>query len=246
MRLKEMQNRLFEAVYRRVRPHGYAHKANTRKFYKDTTLGRTELSLAIIKHAVEFDVAAHVAVRFDQLERLLNEFRNNLSEAEKVETFSLGGEELGNIAGIGYMKLGPVTGEQDIEPVADKILMAFEAVGLPYLEKYSNLEAALEAYAGDDRASRLTSPDGLRANRAIGLAYLLGRREKFFELAAAKTAFLSTRMENAVNISPQFVAQSSTDLESFLKVRDELTRRIESQDRSEGQRLCKQGLELRR
>jgi hypothetical protein len=204
VRLKELQNRLFEAVDKRVGPYGYAHRAKTQNFYKDTNFGRLSLHLALIKHPPEFAVAADVAVRFEALEDLLSEFREDLSEAEKRNTFSLGAE-LGNIAGVGYTKLGAVAGEKDIEHVADTVLTAFETVGLPYLEKFSDVEAALDAYSGDDRASWLHSPlHGVRANDAIGLAFLLGRREKFFQLAAAKTEFLTARKEEGLNLCPDF------------------------------------------
>jgi hypothetical protein len=237
VRLKEMRNQLFETVERGVRPLGYAHRAGTQSFYKGTSFGRLSLHLAIMNHPPEFDVAAHVAVRFDELEDLLNQFRNDLTEAEKRNTFSLGAE-LGNIAGLGYTKLGTVGKAGDIEPVADCVMTAFQAVGLPYLERFSNLDTALEAFSTDDRASWLVNAlDGERAKNAVGLAYLLGRREKFFELAVAKTQFLTSRREKALDVSPSFAIQSLTDLESFLKLRDELIRRIELQDQTQAQTI---------
>ena len=77
------------------------------------------------------------------------------------------------------------------------------------------MEDALEAFSGDDKASRLHEPfhDG-RAKRAIGLAFLMGDRERFSKLAKAKTEFLTSR--------------NDFGLQSFLQLRDSLECRFSS------------------
>ena len=156
-------------------------------------------------------MTADVAVRFDELEDLLNEYKGHLSEAEKKNTFSLGAE-LGNMSE-GKQRRWTVAGLADVEPVSRSIMDAFSKIGIPYLEKYSNVETALEALSGDDRAAWLHAPiHGERAKCAISLAFLLGDRERFYELAAAKTAFL--------------ISRNDFGLQSFLQLRDALERRL--------------------
>jgi len=92
---------------------------------------------------------------------------------------------------------------------------AFVSISIPYLERYSDIERALELLSGDDAASRLHAPfhDG-RAKRAIGLAFLVGDRERFSEVADAKTEYLTS-----IN---------NPGLDSFLKLREFLEKRFNS------------------
>lgn len=72
-----------------------------------------------------------------------------------------------------------------------EILTWFDKVGWPYLEKYSDIATALEALSGDDKNSWLHIPfHGARAKRAIGLAFLLGKKELFTQLVNQKKIFL--------------------------------------------------------
>ena len=174
--------------------------------------GRHAFHLSFIKHKADFDVTVDVAVRLDELENLLNEHRGNLSEAQKKNTFTLGAE-LGNISE-GRQKRWTVASLDDIKPAAKSIMDAFVAIGVPYLEKYSDVESVLETLSGDDRAAWLHAPiHDDRAKSAIALAFLLGDRERFSQLAAAKTEFLKSR--------------NDFGLTSFLQFRDALENRLE-------------------
>jgi hypothetical protein len=153
-------------------------------------------------------VTAHVGVRFDELEELVREFE---SMASTKDIFSLGAE-LGNI-GEGRQKRWTVANAADVKAVARSIMDGFSKIGLPYLEKYSEMQTALEALSGDDQSAWLHQPfHDARSMRALGLAFLLGDAEKFHGLADAKTAFLAARY--AIGLQP------------FLRFRDALERRL--------------------
>jgi hypothetical protein len=96
---------------------------------------------------------------------------------------------------------------------------AFVNIGLPYIENNSNMETVLEALSGDDKAAWLLSPlDDVRAKQAICLAYLLGQQDRFSELLAAKTEFLTSAKHPG--------------LQSFLDLRDFLERQFTSQSQN--------------
>jgi len=190
--IKELEKALLTELSEHVGQYGFDTKVKGQSFYKQMPFGRLAFHLSFIKHKTDVDVTVDLAVRFDELEELVHEYENRLSKAQRKGTFSLG-VELGNLSE-GRQKRWTVGSFEDVEPVAQSIKNSFVAIGLPYLEKYSDLRTALEVLSGDDRAAWLHSPfHDARAKRALGLAFLLGDREQFSQLAAAKTDFLKSR-----------------------------------------------------
>src|SRR5262245_2381792 len=205
--IRDLERALISKLAGRVGELGFDTKAKGQSFYRKTSFGRKAFHLSFIEHATDFDITADVAIRFDSLEELVNEGDERLTKKEKGNIFSLGAE-LGNISE-GKQKRWTVSGSADVEKVCQSIMDAFVAIGIPYLDRYSNLESALEALSGDDKAAWLHMPiHGARAKRAIGLAFLLGQRDKFFEIASAKTEFLTSR--------------NDFDLQSFLQLKNTL------------------------
>ncbi|HYV04908.1 MAG TPA: hypothetical protein VFB82_09990 [Blastocatellia bacterium] len=210
---QQLKEDLLQRLAKLIEVHGFVMRARTQSFDKRTPFGKLALLLAFIPHRADFDIAASVAIRFNELEDLINEGNDLLSKPEKRQTFSLGAD-LGNISD-GKQKRWTVSNPADVEAVAESIMDFFVAIGIPYLEKYSDMEIALEAFSGEDTAARLHEPfHDSRAKRAIGLAFLLGHRERFSKLAASKTEFLTSR--------------NDFGLQSFLQLRDSLERRLEA------------------
>ena len=209
--IKELEKALLTKLSEHVGKYGFDTKVKGQSFYKQMPFGRLAFHLSFIKHKTDFDVTVDVAVRFDELEELVNQHENRLSKAHRKGTFSLG-VELGNLSK-GRQKRWTVANLEDVKPVAGSIMDAFVAIALPYLEKYSDKETALDTLSGDDKAAWLHSPfHDARAKRAIGLAFLLGDQERFSRLAAAKTEFLKSR--------------NDFGLTSFLQFRDALENRL--------------------
>ncbi len=190
--LKGLRDAFFIALARRMAEHGFESRTRDQRCVRKTPFGRQTFHVSFIKHAHDCDVTADVAIRIDALEDLLNERNEALSKSERKQTHSMGAE-LGNISE-GRQRRWTLASEDDIPQVVSSMISLFESVGLPYLETYSNLERALEALSGDDQASWLHSPfHDLRAQLAIGLAFVLGRHERLDALIAAKTQFLKDR-----------------------------------------------------
>jgi len=187
--VKDLQNGLFAALARRMAEHGFESRPRDQRFVRKTPFGRQTFHVSFITHPHDCDVTADVAIRIDALEDLLNERTATLSKSEGKQTHSLGAE-LGNISE-GRQRRWTLASEDDIPQVVSSMISLFESVGLPYLETYSNLERALAVLSGDDQASWLHSPfHDLRAQLAIGLAFILGRHDRLDALIDAKTGFL--------------------------------------------------------
>ena len=139
-------------------------------------------------------MTADVAIRFDEVEHLVNQYKDFLTDAEKNKTCTLGAE-LGNIRE-GRPMRWTLNNLEDIDSIAGSILKAFETIGLPYLDTYSSMERTYEALIGDDRSAWLHSPfHDERALRAIALAFLVREPESFSRTAAAKFEFLANKKE---------------------------------------------------
>lgn len=190
MTLKNLQEKLLAQLAVDLKPKGFKRAKQT--FTKKISVGKQIFHIAFVERNTDFDVVADMAVRYDALEDLVNSARTNLSKREKLQTASIGCE-IGNISG-GEQKRWTVSGEADIAPVCSGILADFEAIALPYLEKYASLDEILSVLSGDDASAWLHSPlHGARAQKAVGAAYLLGQKDTFDKLVESKTAFLKER-----------------------------------------------------
>lgn len=175
--MKDIQRALLEAVGARVVALGFEGKVVGQSFLRRIPGGRASLHLAFIEHPKDFDVVADVAVRFDQLEDLVNATNSLLSKREKGQTYSLGAE-IGNISGEGQRRWS-VASLADVEAVADQVVTSFRAVGLPYLDKASTLEGAFQLLTSPGRDAWLHSPiHASRAKRVVGLAKVMGRMDE--------------------------------------------------------------------
>ena len=205
--IKDLQDQLLAVMDAKVKEYGFVSRPRDQAFIKKTYFGRLALHIMFAKFGDVVDASADVAIRFDALEDLVNEGLSYLSAKEKKQTYSLGAE-LGHLEGIN-LRSWRIASSANIESVAESITQTFLKVGIPYLERYSNMEFALQALSGDDREAWLHSPfHDARAKRALGLAYLLGNSQKFHQLALAKTDYLKSRNDEG--------------LSSFLEFRDKL------------------------
>jgi hypothetical protein len=186
---KELKKEIVGKLKLGMAEYGFAYKGNGMDFERIMRGVRWSFRLGFIKHTSDFDVIASIAVGIDALENLIYE-----DEPSFLPGYSLGAE-LGNISE-GKQRRWNICTEEDIGPVSISILKTFLDVGLPYLERYSVMKNALEAFSGDDRSAWLHSPfHDERAKRAIALAFLLRDHDAFSKLADKKTEFLTNRQD---------------------------------------------------
>lgn len=190
--LKAVRKELFGCLSPELAKYGFITKLSDSSFYRKFLQGRQSIHLQFIYHGVDVDVLVNIAVRFDELEDLINKHKLFLADKEKKNTYSLGAE-LGNIRDRVPIRW-TIYSSANVEQVAKDILEAIVSTAIPCLEKYSDMRNALDAVSGDGPDDWLYSPfDNERAMRAIGLAFLLGDRNVFLQIAKAKTEFLTTK-----------------------------------------------------
>lgn len=195
--ISDLQKNALNEVSTRIIKYGFDGKPKGQSFYKAISSGHQAVHLSFIKHKEDIDVTVDVAVRFNLVEDLINEYKPYLTKAQKKWTATLGCE-LGNLVD-GAPRRFRLYSVNDAGHVADEIMSFFASTGIPYMEKYSNMEAALEALSGDDRNAWLHMPfHDERAKRAITLAFLLGPPGRFHKIAAAKEEFLTSRNEQGL------------------------------------------------
>ena len=209
--MKELRRALLEAVGVRVGELGYKYKPKQQAYWRPFSQGRSSLHLAFIDHRDDFDVVADVAVRFDELEVMINANNTMLSKAEKLQTYSLGAE-LGNISGQGQMRWN-VTSSADLEPVADRLVAAFKEIGIPYLNSASTLEGAYELLTIPGRSAALHSPIHLsRAKHIVALAKLLGRMDELSARARESVELLEGTKDAGLQDFKRFVASLDAEV----------------------------------
>lgn len=209
---KDLKRQIYEEVAERVTGLGFKKRVSRRSYEKDFPEGKMSFHLAYISHARDFHVTVDVAVRFDALEDLVNADEIRMSEKDKKSTFSFG-VELGNLS-IGEQRRWVVANQSDIANVADSIVSAFREIGVPYLETYSDMEMAYELLSRDDPGVWKHAPiHELGARSALGLAYLLGKRD-LADLVNRKTQELHSFLEADVI--------DETDMEKFLRFSSKL------------------------
>lgn len=172
---------------------GFKLRKAERAFEAKTSFGMKIFSLGVITHpGTDFDITGNIAIRFDTVQDLVNQFNTGATDAQKRRNATMG-VELGNLAGTGQKRWN-VSHLEDVRQAAFGILQEFRSIGLPYLEKYSDPRQALDVLGGNERANWLHMPvHGARCMRALALAYDLKDRERFDQIIANSRKFLEER-----------------------------------------------------
>ena len=169
---------------------GFNPKVLGQSFYQVVPTGKWVFHISFIVHKADFDLTADVAVRVNAIEDRVNEYDTKLSAAEKRQSMTLGGE-LGNISE-GVPRRWTVSSVEDIPAVCDKVIEAFQEIGLPFLQKHSDAVAAHRVLVSSKQADLLLAPIlGPRYMRAIASAYITGNTSGIEALASRYEAKLS-------------------------------------------------------
>jgi hypothetical protein len=191
-----LKRQLLAAVGEKLRQFGFVTPTN-RGFYRQIPVGRATFHLAFIQHQDDFDVTADIAVRFDDVEEVVNEGNKLLTDKERKGTHTIGAE-LGNIAD-GHQKRWTVASTDDVSLVATSIADAFVNVALPYADTYADRRRALEVLSGDGPESWLHCPfHDHRATTAVALALLCDGDQAARSLAKRKLSYLEQREDPGI------------------------------------------------
>jgi len=188
---KVAEGTLLEQVGKRLAAFGFKPKPVGQSFYRDVPGGRWAFHLSFIRHEADIDVTADVAIRLDAIEQVVNQCEAGLTEADKRRSTTLGAE-LGNLTRKQPLRW-TVALLDDVPLVAERIVEAFEKIGLPYLSSHSDVESAYRLLASAAPEDRVHSPIlGARCMRAIAAAHVLGRGSDLSQLARRCEAQLAT------------------------------------------------------
>lgn len=191
---KKWENQLLALVGQGVRKHGFECRPKDQAFYRRCSFGHAVFHVAFIEHEDGFDVTADMGIRFEDIEELVNRHNKFLNRVEKSRTCTLGCE-IGNLTE-GRQKRWAVRNADDVPAVSDAVVSAFIDVGLPYIEKFSDVSLVLQIFSDDNPESWVHSPiHGGRARRAVGMALLTQGKEVAQRLATAKISFLRDRKD---------------------------------------------------
>jgi hypothetical protein len=146
---------LHAALLRELTPllPGWKFIASQRHFQHNEGAVNWLLHLAFVNHEADFDAIGDVAVEF-------------LAGRKRV---AIVGAQLGNIAGVGQTRHA-VSSAAAAAEAARSLVLEFQQVGLPFLQRYSDPATTAAVLQTDGPESRLISP--LQENHATQIAAL--------------------------------------------------------------------------
>lgn len=204
--LREWERDVLRRTGMRLAGFGFSARPRGQSFLRAIDGGQASVHLSFIEHEHDFDVTADVAIRFDAVEDLVNRSNVLLSRREKASTFTMGAE-LGNLERGEPFRV-TVAEDGDVEPAVERLVKKIETVGLPYLEKYSDLEAAYEVLSRDDRDGWIHSPiHAGRARRACALLVVMGRQSEVQALGRQKLSYLESVSDPGAALFSRFLAE---------------------------------------
>ena len=199
------QRLLLSEIGRQLAKFGFSEKPEGQAFFRETSIGWQALHISFIKHSGEFDATASVAIRVAALEEMIDVEDAKRPRKEQMASFAA---DLGNIANDERIRW-TISGRGDVEPAASSIVEAFERVGLPYLDRYSDVNKMLNAVIPNDRSAWLHVPfHDLRCKRILGLAVLAGRSKEFELLRGDCQRFLEKRNDAGLRSFEAFAARA--------------------------------------
>jgi hypothetical protein len=196
--IAELQQKLLSEIAAAVTQYGFGPKPKGQSFRMKTPFGWASVHLAFITHEPsDFDITVDVSLRIDAVENLIHEEDNLLSRAEKLQTATIGCE-LGNMSE-GRQKRWNIASDEAVKQVSESIRNAIVSIALPYIERYSNLEDALDALSSNDKSGWLHSPiHDARCRRALALAFVLGKHDQVKGIIGRNEKFLKSRNDGGL------------------------------------------------
>src|SRR5271157_2756505 len=188
--LKDLREKFLYKISDLLVNYGFNNKPNNDR--KKTDFGYIALYFGSVIYNTEslVTISPSLAIRFDEVENLLNLNRDNIKDSVKKRTNTIGGQ-IGNIYNHKY-KDWRISYESDIINICNDIIKFYEMVCIPYIEKYSNLEVILNVLLSgdDDEKSKLVLTEIQEAELAIAIAYVLDKKELLFHLMEEKTKLI--------------------------------------------------------
>jgi hypothetical protein len=215
---KTLRRLLWDALSGRISLHGFRGNRARREFVRRYDFGKVFFCINFVKHPNDFDITADILIRYDAVEEIVQRMNKKLTEKQKQNTITLGGD-LGNLS-TGRQMRWTVSDEADVEPAAAQIEEQFVKIALPYVERYGNMENAYNVLSSDKRADWCHRAHvQTRAMSALLMALVLKKDEQeVSRLIQQKRAYLGQNVQFGLPQFDEFVKsiaeETGTQLES--------------------------------
>lgn len=183
---ESVQRVLLDLLHERVSRFGFG-RASSERLVKTWQDGTKMVLLASARlRPYGLHVSSGVGIRFDKVEAIKHEVSTGLSKKLKAQTLTLGCG-LDRLSGEKrFMQVGATV--RDLPLISELIAEDFQSFGLPYLEQYSDMKAALDGLLEDDaKAANLNSSLQNRIMSALTLSFLIGDRIRYDQILRERT-----------------------------------------------------------
>lgn len=185
---------LLRGIGDRIAWLGFNPRISQQIFWRKSNNAAWFLHVSFIPHRDDFDVTADVAIRIDEIEQLVNQYDTKLRPSERRRSSTLGAE-LGNLSQ-GHTRRWTVSHAADVPSICDQIVEAFERIGIPFLQEFSELENAHAVLVSSEPRHRLLCPVlGPQAMRAVASTHLLGKTREIARLVRELEVKLTAKQD---------------------------------------------------
>ena len=154
--MRELRSQILRELALALTPDGWRLHESIQSLHRVRHRTTEALHVTFVRHRSELDFTLDVAIRFAEVETILNAQRPWLSQREAAATFSVGAE-LGNITGAGNHQW-TVAAAADVPSAAHAALDMFRRVGAPFLERFSSLQEVQRALRAEKAEAALIAP----------------------------------------------------------------------------------------
>jgi hypothetical protein len=199
---KQRKKELLYALWPRLTTLGFVAKTKEECFWRSFKGGFGSITFKFADNAIRTEVTILAEIRFDELENLKNLGRSDISNNDKLRTFSFT-DESGYLLSKSYPQKWIFNDETDLDDLVEEMSDTLQHTMIPYLETYSLMDNALE-YMMEYENPNAYTPLETAAINAVGLAYLL-KREDLDNIIAAKADMLEQTGTGNLNRFINFV-----------------------------------------
>jgi len=208
MKIKEVQDQLYPCLDERLAAEGFQLRKGRHRFYRSAPIGTDIVQVRMHKHGDLVDVEIYVAVRHDEIEKIISAAVSSLvtndptlfsaelvAERDKGQTATIG-IQLGNIAGP-TTRDWSIVDASDVGPACVEVLEMIHRDAEPYFSKFRTTDDFVEKLARDDRETWKWAPVRHdRAMKAVAAAYVLHDRMIFDRIRTDKEMHLVERNDD--------------------------------------------------
>lgn len=199
----ELEKKFSKTLESLILENGFRKSGSIQNFAKPFEKGKLIFHVAFIRHESDFDLTADVAVRFNDIEECVHAENKLITVKEKLNTATLGGE-LGNLQNGSQFRWTILT-EADAHTVASEVYKMFLRVGLPYLEKFKDMNHAFQVLSSNEKKDWIHSPfHEWRAMKAVCMGISL-KIDGLDELIEKEFAYLKSINDPGLRLFERFI-----------------------------------------